>query len=214
MFGVTVGIAGGCDSGSGNQETQAQPFDFYVLALSWSPSYCAAEGAEANRQQCDSGRPYGFIVHGLWPQYENGYPENCFAGAPPDVPRPDLRKLYDIMPSAALIRHQWRKHGTCSGLTRQDFFAKLRRARERIRIPAQFERLDDYRVVAPGSVENAFLEANPGLGEDAIAVTCDKRFFREVRICLTKSLDFRSCPQVDRRSCRRAKAVMPPRRGG
>lgn len=60
---------------------RGQGFDFYVLSLSWSPSYCEAEGEQANGQQCRAGRPYAFVVHGLWPQYERGYPENCQAGA-------------------------------------------------------------------------------------------------------------------------------------
>ena len=38
-------------------------FDFYVLALSWSPSYCADNGNRSDaRQQCSNGRNYGFVV--------------------------------------------------------------------------------------------------------------------------------------------------------
>ncbi|MEW9837167.1 ribonuclease T2 family protein [Mesorhizobium marinum] len=188
-------------------------FDFYVLSLSWSPSYCEAEGQDANRQQCAAGRPYAFVVHGLWPQFERGYPESCRTEEP-DVPRQALRTLYDIMPSAGLIRHQWRKHGSCAGLGQDDYFAVLRAAREAVSIPARFRRLDAYVTLPPGEVENAFLEANPALPSDAVAVTCDKRFLREVRICLTRDLEFRACPEIDRRGCRLPKVVMPPVRGG
>lgn len=188
-------------------------FDFYVLSLSWSPSYCEAEGAEANRQQCKSQRPYAFIVHGLWPQFEQGYPENC-STAEPGVDRETLRTLYDIMPSAGLIRHQWRKHGSCSGLSQADYFAVLRAARRAVAIPPAYERLADYSSPDPDAVEAAFLASNPGLPADGVAVTCDRRYLREVRICLTRQLDFRSCPEVDRRACRRDEAVMPPVRGG
>ncbi|MCB1968558.1 MAG: ribonuclease, partial [Candidatus Accumulibacter sp.] len=52
-------------------------FDFYVLALSWSPAYCLIEGDRANKQQCAEERDLGFVVHGLWPQFESGYPEFC-----------------------------------------------------------------------------------------------------------------------------------------
>lgn len=191
--------------------TAGTGFDFYVLALSWSPSFCEAEGADANRQQCASGRPYAFVVHGLWPQFEQGYPQNCSTDQP-DLSKQALRGLYDLMPSTGLVRHQWKKHGSCSGLNQGDYFATLRAAREKVAIPQEFSRLDAYRTLAPDEVERAFLQSNPSLPPEGIAVTCDKRYLREVRVCLTKDLAFRSCPEIDRRSCRLEKAVMPPTR--
>lgn len=184
-------------------------FDFYVLALSWSPSYCEAEGADANRQQCASGRPHAFIVHGLWPQFERGYPQDCPTDRT-EVPEQALRSLYDLTPSAGLIRHQWKKHGTCSGLSQEDYFATARAAREKVVIPEGFNGLDTYRTVAPTEAEDAFLRSNPSLQPAGIAVTCDNRYLREVRICLTKELGFRPCPEIDRRACRLDKAVIPP----
>jgi ribonuclease T2 len=188
-------------------------FDFYVLALSWSPSYCEAEGADANRQQCGASRPYAFIVHGLWPQFERGFPQKC-ATDEPKVSNETLRTLYDLMPSAGLIRHEWRTHGSCTGLAQADYFRVLRAAREKVAIPAGFRRLDGYRTLAPGEAEVEFLKSNPGLPPDGIAVTCDKRYLREVRICMTKDLAFRPCEAVDRRSCRIDRVVLPPVRGG
>ncbi|MBX3581542.1 MAG: ribonuclease T2 [Rhizobiaceae bacterium] len=188
-------------------------FDFYVLSLSWSPSYCEAEGQDANHQQCDGGRPYAFVVHGLWPQFQRGFPENCPVEER-EVPNSTLRLLYDIMPSAGLIRHQWRKHGSCSGLSQDDYFAVLRAARESVAIPARFRHLDGYVTIDPDEAEKAFVTANPTLRSDAVAVTCDRRYLREVRVCMTKDLKFRSCPEVDRRDCRLSKVVMPPVRGG
>jgi len=192
---------------------QGKGFDFYVLSLSWSPSYCEAEGEEANRQQCAAGRPYAFVVHGLWPQFDRGFPENCTTDQP-DVSNDTLRSLYDLMPSAGLIRHQWRKHGSCSGLGQRDYFEVLRAARETVSIPQEFRRLDSYRTLDPDDAEAAFLKANPSLPAAAIAVTCDRRYLREVRVCMTTDLKFRSCPEIDRRECRLGKVVMPPVRGG
>ena len=117
------------------------------------------------------------------------------------------------MPSAGLIRHQWRKHGSCSGLSQSDYFAVLRTARKKVTIPDAYRRLDAYRTVDPERVEDEFLAANPGLPADGIAITCDRRFLREVRICLTKDLEFRDCGEVDRRSCSRDSIAMPPVRG-
>ena len=188
-------------------------FDFYVLALSWSPSYCEAEGADANRQQCGAARPYAFIVHGLWPQFERGFPSDCGADGP-TVPNETLRKLYDIMPSAGLIRHEWQAHGACSGLGQADYFRVLRAARDKVAIPEDFRRPAAYRTLTPTEAETAFMEANPELPPDAISVDCDERYLREVRICLTKDLEFRACDELDRRGCRLPKVVMPPVRGG
>ncbi len=191
----------------------SQPFDFYVLALSWSPSYCEAEGEDANRQQCRSKRPYAFVVHGLWPQFERGFPRECETGAD-DVDQALMRSLYDLMPSASLIRHEWRTHGVCSGLSQDAYFDLLRRAREKVAVPAEFRQLAADRALGPGEAERSFVAANPGLKAAGVAVTCDKRYLRDVRICLTKDLGFRGCPEIDRRSCRLDKIVMPPVRGG
>lgn len=188
-------------------------FDFYVLSLSWSPSYCEAEGEDANQQQCADGRLYAFVVHGLWPQFERGYPQDC-ATQDPNVSRETLRTLYDIMPSAGLIRYQWKKHGSCANMAQGDYFRVLRAARDTVVVPTQFRRLDDYKTVDPKEVETAFIEANQSLPAEGVAVTCDKRYLREVRICMTKDLAYRPCPEVDRRACRLPKVVMPPMRGG
>ncbi|WP_157015231.1 ribonuclease T2 family protein [Mesorhizobium xinjiangense] len=218
---LSATLAAGCEEAgdtfvagdTGRSLPIGEGFDFYVLSLSWSPSYCAAEGADANRQQCGSGRPYAFVVHGLWPQFERGYPEYC-ALADRDVPSAEIKGLLPIMPSAGLIRHQWVKHGSCAGLSREEYFAVLRAAHDAVVIPQDFRHAADYRTIEPKRVEQAFLEANPDLDADGIAVTCDRRYLREVRICLTRDLQFRACEEVDRRGCKRREAVMPPQRGG
>jgi ribonuclease T2 len=188
-------------------------FDFYVLSLSWSPSYCEAAGGNADRFQCAGGRPYSFVVHGLWPQYEHGWPEFCPAKVS-EPPEAEVHAMLDIMPSPDLVRHEWQKHGTCAGLSADGYFELMREARQTVRIPPAFEHIESYVMVEPGAIETAFRTANPGLPADAIAVTCDSRRVREVRICLTKSLAFRACPEVDKAACRLERAVMPPMRGG
>lgn len=188
-------------------------FDHYVLALSWSPSYCEAMGARAEPAQCATARPFAFVVHGLWPQYQRGWPETCQTPAP-YVPEPVLRSMLDLMPSRRLVLHEWRKHGTCAGLDPTAYFDKVRRAYQAVTIPDAFHRRDDYRMVSPGEVEAAFRAANPGLASDMIAVDCDGRRLTEVRICLNRSLGFTSCAEVDRHACRASRVVMPPLREG
>ncbi|MCV0397757.1 MAG: ribonuclease [Rhizobiaceae bacterium] len=187
-------------------------FDFWVLSLSWSPSYCEAKGDDANRQQCASPGKHAFIVHGLWPQFERGWPEFCDSREPDRVPDRLVSEMLDIMPSAGLIGHQWRKHGSCSGLSQRDYFRGVRAARGRVEIPTALDSIDQRRMVEPDAVEEAFRDANPGLGADAIAVTCDGGLLREVRICMSKNFTFRACPEVDRRGCRHDETQMPASR--
>ena len=176
-------------------------FDFYVLALSWSPSYCLAEGAGGNRQQCGEDRDFGFVVHGLWPQFVSGYPEYCPSREPERVPSKLGRDYLDIVPSMGLIGHQWRKHGSCSGLSQRDYFSVMRAAFDQVTVPSEFH-LDNLPTEIDASeAEAAFVAANPGMAADGIAITCKRGLLREVRICMTPSLDFRACRQVDRAGC-------------
>lgn len=187
---------------------QGSGFDFYVLALSWSPAYCSLNISRADPAQCKSPKPYRFIVHGLWPQYERGYPESCATGGYPS--REQIRSISDLTPSPGLVRHEWEKHGTCSGLSPTDYFTVMRAAAVRVRLPAQFGG-DNRFALSPQAVETAFVRANPGLSTGGITTSCDSGLLTEVRICLTKSLEFRNCPEADRNSCRaRSVSIEPP----
>ena len=178
-------------------------FDFYVLALSWSPGFCELEGGrDRNREQCEEGAGLGFVVHGLWPQNERGFPSECGpAGRTPS--RIALDQARGLFPSEGLARHQWRKHGTCAGSSPGDYFADTRRARDKIVIPpalAKAERDQNWTAI---DLERAFVAANPGLRTDMMSIACRRGVLQEVRICLSKDLrDFRMCGEVDRSGCR------------
>jgi ribonuclease T2 len=191
-------------------------FDFYVLSLSWSPSFCAA-AAERNRgqppgMQCGP-RPYSFVVHGLWPQYDKGFPENCQQPSP-RLYHGIMSSMLDLMPAPHLIYNEWDKHGTCSGLSAEAYFATVRKARAAVKIPADYVDLQQPLSVAPAAVVDAFIKANSGLTTGGIAVDCDKKRLTEIRICMSKDLKFRDCPEVVKRACRRDQVMMPPVRGG
>lgn len=190
-------------------------FDFFVLALSWSPSFCDAQGERSARSmQCAGERPFSFVVHGLWPQYTRGFPEYCQVPAP-DLDRRVVNTMLDIMPAPGLVRHQWQKHGTCSGERSPGaYFERVRQARAKVRIPARFERLTETATVTPDEIEDAFVQANAGLTREMISVQCDDRRLREVRICIGRDMNFTACAEVDRRACRRDRLVMPPTRAG
>src|SRR5580704_5307242 len=198
------------------RQNEPGQFDFYVLSLSWSPSFCAAAAERYNGQpsgmQCGA-RPYSFVVHGLWPQYEKGFPENCMQPSP-RLYHGIVDQMLDLMPAPRLIYNEWDKHGTCSGLSPQAYFDTVRKARGAIKIPPDYVDLQQPLNVAPGAVQDAFVKANDGLTPGAIAVECDNRRLTEIRICLTKDLKFRDCPEVTKRACTRDQVTMPPVRGG
>jgi ribonuclease T2 len=210
-----IALAGGAQAQDKRQNAPGE-FDFYVLSLSWSPSFCeeAAERGSGGRSnmQC-GGRPYSFVVHGLWPQYENGFPEYCQRPSP-RLNRSIVSSMLDLMPAPGLIFNEWDKHGTCSGLTDRNYFETIRKARAAIKIPSEYLDLSETKTVAPGEVEEAFIKANPGLSNAAVSVTCNRTRLSEVRICLSKDLQFRACEELERRACRRDQVTMPPIRGG
>jgi ribonuclease T2 len=197
---------------------QGEPgkFDFYVLALSWSPSYCEAVQERAPGrtpdQQC-SGRPYSFVVHGLWPQYEQGFPSYCQVPAP-RLDRNIVGGNLDLMPSPRLIFNQWDRHGTCSGLSPHAYFETVRKARAVVKIPAEYLELTEPITVSPAEVAEAFVKANPRLAPSNIAIICDRARLREIRVCIAKDFSFRDCGEVTRRACRLDKMSMPAMRGG
>lgn len=203
---------------SGQDAARGAPgrFDFYVLSLSWSPSFCAdAAERHAGRSagaQCGA-RPYAFVVHGLWPQYEKGFPQYCQVPAP-RIDHRLVSSMMDLMPAPHLIFNEWDKHGTCSGLSPRAYFETVRKARAAVTIPSQYRDLTQPLNVTPDAVTEAFVKANPGLTPDGVAVECSRKRLSEVRLCLSKQLQFRDCPDVARRSCRSNQLTMPPLRGG
>ena len=209
-----AGVSGALSEGTGQNE--AGQFDFYVLSLSWSPSFCAAAAERGNgggpSLQCGA-RPYSFVVHGLWPQYDKGFPEYC------QVPSPRLNhgivsSMLDLMPAPHLIFNEWDKHGTCSGLAPRAYFDTVRKARAAVKIPPEYSTARTAQRHAGRGRRSFHQSQSRPCRENGIAIECDKKRLTEVRICLSKDLQFRDCAEIARRSCRREHLLMPPLRGG
>jgi len=180
---------------------RAGDFDYYVMALSWSASWCALEGDARDDPQCDAGRGVDFVLHGLWPQYEDGWPSFCRT-VERDPPRSLTAVQADLFGGAGAAFYQWKKHGRCSGLSAAGFYDLARQARARVAVPEVFRGLArDIRLEAD-VVEDAFLEANPALSPEGVVVTCREGMVQEVRVCLTKDLEFRDCAGNVGRVCR------------
>jgi len=160
-------------SAQDTRQNTAGEFDFYVLALSWSPSFCAAAAergaSRAAATQCEA-RPYSFVVHGLWPQYDKkGFPEYCQVPAP-RLDRGLVSSMLDLMPAPRLIFNEWDRHGTCAGVPPRAYFETVRKARAVVKIPPEYIDLQAPLSVTPATVEDAFIKANPGLSPNGIAV--------------------------------------------
>lgn len=194
-----------------SQESSSAPGDFayYLLSLSWSPAFCLASPEAA---ECNGSRRYGFIVHGLWPQNEQGWPENCGVHLP--VPAAVVQGIADLMPARGLVYHEWSTHGTCSGLQPAEYFALLRRAYASIVIPQEFSSPAQTIEQSPATIAGAFLHANPRLASQSVVVVCsgqDAPRLREIHICLDRSLAPRACSMdALRGACKAPQLIVPP----
>ena len=189
------------------QSHRAGDFDYYVLSLSWSPNWCASANDKRGTTQCDAGRKVDFTLHGLWPQYEDGWPSNCRT-AERDPSRRESQAMSDIMGSDGLAWYQWQKHGRCTGLSAAAYLDLSREVFQAVTLPEYFVDLDRDISIPPALIEQAFIEANPAMSADGITVACKNDELQEVRICLTKDLQPRDCAPDARRDCSRDAVIM------
>jgi len=136
-------------------------FDYYVLVLGWSPPYCEARARKGATGNATPRSLRSFFLHGLWPQYAEGWPQDCRMQQRPWVPRSVIDDMADIMPSKSVIIHEYRTHGTCAGLEPKQYFSLARDLYDRITIPPRFTGLDSPLVLSPDEIEGDFLKANP-----------------------------------------------------
>jgi ribonuclease T2 len=190
---------------------RAGQFDYYVLVLGWSPTYCAAEGRARHDQSCRAPQDRAFTLHGLWPQYEKGWPQDCDIGRRPSVPQQVIKAMHDIMPSKNLVIHEYREHGTCSGLDPTQYYLLARDLYQRISVPPRFAETEEQLLLSPEEIETDFLKANPWLDASMISVTCRDQALLDVRVCFGRDLRSRRCgPNEARRDCRLSRMVVPP----
>lgn len=176
-------------------------YDYYVMALSWSPTYCQTHADE--QEQCGH-QGYGFVLHGLWPQDDRGRgPERCATDAMPE--RRTVAEALAFMPSKRLITHEWRTHGSCTGLDPAGYFALADRAFAAVRVPPELMAPRQDLTLRADELRAAFKRANPALADDMFSLHCSKGDLVEVRICLDKSdLAPRQCGQRMRSGCPRS----------
>jgi ribonuclease T2 len=188
---------------------KAGEFDYYVLALSWTPTWCALEGDARGSEQCDATKDFGWTLHGLWPQFHQGWPSFCRTSER-QPSRSMTNGMSDIMGTSGLAWHQWKKHGTCSGLSAQDYYALSREAYGKVNRPALFRKLKDPVKVPAKVIEEAFLKENPLLKANTLTITCKQGRIQEARICLSKDLDPVPCGRDTIKDCSMTNVLFDP----
>lgn len=180
---------------------QGQPYDYYILNLSWSPEFCFTH--PTNPQCAD--HP-GFVVHGLWPENNDGsYPQHCAAR-----PRPTNNSVWQgTIPTADLAQHEWETHGTCTPYDADTYFGLIRRAFQSIKIPADFTGPTQPRMETPDAIIDAFSRINTGLPSGSIAVSCGNNYLTAVEVCFDKSLNPIACSGI--RTCHANAVKITPR---
>jgi ribonuclease T2 len=169
-------------------------FDYYVLALSWEPEFCATSYSES--EACRN-RSFGFVLHGLWPDQESGQAAaNCAAGSP--LSAGITSRLLPLMASTSLIQHEWASHGTCMGVSKEDWATTLARAYESFKTPEVFLTREQVHISTAECIDR-IQKANPGFKRESLLIVTSGIYLRELRICLNKDLSARSCPTKLRR---------------
>jgi ribonuclease T2 len=196
----------------GYQRSKPGEFDYYALVLGWAPTYCRGEGRLRHDAECDTYVPHAFVLHGLWPQFAKGWPENCQTGSRPWVPNSVIDDMRDLMPNKNLVIHEYRVHGTCSGLDPAQYFGVARDLYERIKVPERFRAPTAPSSLSADEIEQEFIAANPWLKPDMMAVSCRGPNFLDIRVCFGHDLFPQACgPNEDEsRLCPASTIVVPP----
>lgn len=194
----------------------AGEFDYYTLVLSWSPTECITSSSGRKDTQCArrDGKRFGFLLHGLWPQYAKGYPERCPVRRRPFVPDVVIDSVGDVMPRRGLVIHEYRTHGTCSGLRPAEYYRLARHLFRQIKIPRRYRNPFEAQFISPYQLKRELAALNPWLKPNMIAVTCTRhaKQLKGVRICFSKKGQPRACGQneAQRKLCRAKRIRVPP----
>lgn len=202
----SVGMSDARESRNGNQrvDSVAGVFDYYLLTLSWSPTFCLTH---RENEQC-SGKGYGFVLHGLWPQYANGgWPQSC----PPRVAlsQAERAKGLGLFPTRKLLEHEWSKHGTCSGLGASGYLDLADKAVGAVQIPEKLQPLSTSYYFEAQEIARLFRQSNPGIPANGIAIICNGPELSEVRVCMGKDLAFGACGKGVKNQCRSGEIRVP-----
>ncbi len=209
---ITFMASAACARGHSRTHENADvgQFDYYLVSLSWSPSFCETHPNE--NEQCGE-RGFGFVLHGIWPQYLRGYgPQHCASSQRPD--EATIEHTLAFMPSRYLVGHEWETHGACTGLSPAEYFALADRAFASVKIPGAFTVPQSAAQLSAKDVASAFVATNPGMDDSMLAVTCNRLELSEVRVCMDKNLQLQTCGKGVTSQCPSGTLRIPLVRGG
>jgi ribonuclease T2 len=175
-----------------DSEAKAGNFDYYLLALSWAPNYCAGHPND-HSSECRIGGHTAFVLHGLWPQANSGAPPMSCSTASP-VAAETVDHMLNFMPSRGLIQHEWQEHGTCSGLSAPEYFAKAERVFRNLHVPEQYQKANHEQQLSVSDLEKSFADANHAPPE-AFRVSCHAGELVSLEVCVDKDLQYQGCTQ-------------------
>ena len=172
-------------------------FDHYILSFSWSPAFCASPAGRRATLQCRDNQ-FGWIVHGLWPQYAERragqlWPQYC--GPVQPVPEPVLRRHLCTSPDPRLMQCEWAKHGSCSDFaTAEEYFAAQVGVATRLTLPEPRPGQSVQAFTAVLLAANDESHGHHRLERRHLRVISGPEGIRELRICLERDLlRFRAC---------------------
>lgn len=195
-LGLAVGLTGSIAWADqcGPVQGKTGTFDYYLLSLSWSPTYCDTPSGKHNRQQCGGKQPHGMVVHGLWPQYTDGTWPQCCQQVDAVKPSPAVDQASRVMIGTKLLSHEWTKHGACVTSRQDEYFGRINQAVTSLGlapgIPATG--LERIRV--------SDLKRHWAIPTASITVQCKGKRLKEVHICLDKALAPIPCPAAEART--------------
>jgi ribonuclease T2 len=144
-FLFALGLLAASEAGAGPKPRPVAPeagiFDAYVLGMSYENDFCVSH---PDKKECKNGHAasFGMALHGLWPNRDND-PRHTYQycgnvterqlGKNWCAPKYDVRRdmtertfaaLADVMPGveSCLYNHEWYAHGTCSGVSPEEYF--------------------------------------------------------------------------------------------
>ncbi|CAN5485853.1 ribonuclease T2 [soil metagenome] len=166
-------------------------YDFLLLNLSWSPEFCSTH------QASECGLHRAFIVHGLWPQRNDGtYPEHCGTRPGPTNPA----SWADVMPDVGLVKHEWQTHGTCTPYDADTYFGMIRKAFKVVKVPAVYSDGTKEVQMKPADILADFAKVNPGFPAGSMALSCGNNRLTAFELCMSKDLKPIACSAV--KTCR------------
>ncbi|WP_411384097.1 ribonuclease T2 family protein [Pseudomonas sp. L7] len=140
------------------------PTDFLVYSVTWQPSFCEMEKLRKPQDKWAAGcenAPQAFLTHGIWPYSKsiepknNRHPQFCEAlskctGKECTISDEQMQAVLKIPKLANMVtqrpegmfRHEWSKHGSCSGQELHSYFADFVNLRTVVKYdPSKFNQM-------------------------------------------------------------------------